>query len=89
MAEQEHTKPVTDHLNDVLMRISQAQAVLRSLSASCGEDNEGIHFGDLMSLEDVTAVFWAVDTLLGQAKDFSKNAYKAACEKRHSNLIAA
>ncbi len=89
MAVQENTKPVTDHLNDVLARISQAKAVLRSLAENCDQGSEGIHFGDGMQFDEVTAVFWAVDDLLEQAKDFSQDAYKAACEKRYSNLVEA
>jgi len=85
MAEQENTKPVTDHLNDTLARIAQAQAVLRSLTNNCAKDDEGIHFGDLMEFEDVTAILWAVDTLLGQAKDFCNDGFRAAYEKRYSN----
>lgn len=89
MAVQENTKPVTDHLNDVLARISQAKAVLRSLAENCNQDNEGIHFGDGMPLEEVVNVFWAVDELLEQANIFSQVAYTAACEKRYSNLVEA
>lgn len=40
MAVQENTKPVTDHINNVLMRITQAKAVLRSLSENCNHDDE-------------------------------------------------
>lgn len=89
MAVQENTKPVTDHLNDVLMRIAQAKAVLRSLAENCDQDSDGIHFGDGMQFDEVTAVFWAVDDLLEQAKDFGQEAYKAACQKRYSNLVGA
>lgn len=89
MAVQENTKPVTDHLNDVLARISQAKAVLRSLAENCKQDNESIHFGDGMPLEEVVNVFWAVDDLLEQARDFCHGGYKAACDKRFSNLVAA
>ncbi|ATE61942.1 hypothetical protein [Thauera sinica] len=88
MADQENIKPLTDHFDDVAMRLCQARAVLRSLTENCQQDEEGIHFGDVMSFEEVSNTLWAIDALLGQAKDFCNDGFRAACAVRFPNLAA-
>ncbi len=84
MANQENTKELTGHLDDVIIRIAQARAVLSSLSQNCAKDNNGeIHFGDLMTFEDVCNTFWVVSDLLDQALGHCDDGFKAACGRLH------
>ena len=73
MAVQENTKTVTDHLNDVSMRIAQARGVVMSLMENVQRDEEAeglACFGEMMGFTEVVNTFWAIDALLEQASDF-------------------
>ena len=92
MAVQENTKTVTDHLNDVSMRIAQARGVVMSLMENVQRDEEAeglACFGEMMGFTEVVNTFWAIDALLEQASDFCGDSYKAACRVRRPNLVAA
>jgi hypothetical protein len=91
MAAQENTKPLTDHLNNVSMRIAQARGVVRSLMENVQRDEEAeglACFGESMGVTEVANTFWAIDALLDQAENFCADGYRAASRAR-SPITAA
>lgn len=78
MANQENTKSLTDHLNNVNERISQARGVIQALASNCNVDSDGINFRDYMTFDDVMNAFWAASTLLDQARECCNNSFTVA-----------